>query len=149
MTRARMSRPSSSTPNGWMELGPVGWPKMLSAHWEEGPGQLLLGVFGPLTPINLTIGPANSATMISSTMKPSEAMATRSERKRRQNSCMGERATIAPGSSSKLASAGASSVSSSSSVPKLIAYRSGFPGSVDPPPQQGEYHKRPEFVING
>ena len=129
MTRARTSRPSSSTPNGCTLLGPVGWPKMSSAHWEAGPGQLLFGVLGPVTPSRLTIGPAKMATMISTTMKASDTMATRSLRKRRQKSCIGERATISPDDTrSKLASPGASSTSSS--VPKLIAYLSRLGASV-------------------
>ena len=123
MTRARTSRPSSSTPNGWMLLGPVGWPKMSSAHWVAGPGQLLFGVLGPVTPSALTIGPAKMATKIRNTMKTSDTIATRSLRNRRQNSCIGERATISPDDTrSKLASPGASSTSSSAL--KLIAYRS-------------------------
>jgi len=113
-----------------LELGPVGLPKMSVAFG--------FGVLGPLTPTRLTTNGAAIATMISTMMKIADAIATRSERNRRQNSCSGERAVISPLTSSTLSSEGPPSLSTrSSDAPKLISWRYFRAAPGIPPPQCG------------
>src|ERR1700722_1807374 len=78
------SWPSWSTPNGCARLGPSGLPNesVRFGFCTSGPGR----------PSRFTISGAASATTNRKTMNPSEQSATRSRRKRRQNSCSGERA---------------------------------------------------------
>src|ERR1700677_4314623 len=88
MTLDITSSPSGSTPNGCARLGPSGEPNESV--------RLRFCVFGPGRPRMLTTSGAASASTIRSTMKASEATATRSWRRRRQNSCSGERAAMSP-----------------------------------------------------
>jgi hypothetical protein len=91
--------------------GPVGVPKLDSA--------LELWTFGPGAPTSLMISGAKIATRMSTTIAPRETTATRSLRKRRQNSSSGERAaTSATGS--RMRSAAASGSRISSDVPTLM-----------------------------
>src|SRR5664280_317592 len=86
MTRDITSWPSWSTPNGWAALGPSGLPNssVRLRFWTYGPGN----------PRIFTISGAASATITRNTTNPSETIATRSLRRRRQNSCSGDRAAI-------------------------------------------------------
>ena len=102
MTRARMSRPSVSTPNGWPLDGPVGVP-----NWSRA---LEFCTLGPGSPKALaSSGPMTKAPRTSKTMNPSAVMATLSRRKRRQNSCSGERAAMSAPTVETSAASGASS----------------------------------------